>query len=181
MGNIVSEEWRSIKEYDDYEVSSLGRIRNKKTNNILKGLDNGLGYKRVSLAHPTKKKKFMYIHRIVADAFIPNKSNKPCINHIDNNPNNNAVDNLEWCTHQENTDWMIKQGRNKRTKKWLDRLHKTQEKQKKPVISVNINTGEIKKYSGVNDVRKYGFDPSCVCYCCKGKRKKHKGYYWRYL
>lgn len=152
MGNIVSEEWRSIKEYDDYEVSSLGRIRNKKTNNILKGLDNGLGYKRVFLAHPTKKKKFMYIHRIVADAFIPNKSNKPCINHIDNNPNNNAVDNPEWCTHQ-----------------------------KKPVISVNINTGEIKKYNGVNDVRKYGFDPSCVCLCCKGKRKKHKGYYWRYL
>ena len=185
------EEWRDVKGYDYYEISSYGRIRSKermkkggqgiyklKPKNM-KLVDNGNGYIRANLNQNGIKKR-EYIHRLVALAFIPNPENKPFINHIDNDPKNNHVENLEWCTAKENSDWMAKQGRNKRTKTWLKHLHESQEKFKKPVIAKNIKSGETIYIENVNGCRKYGFEPSCVCNCCKGIRKTHKGYTFRY-
>ena len=148
---------------------------------ILTPIDNGRGYMKVELKHNGKKRK-AYVHRLVAEAFIENPNNKPFVNHIDNNPSNNFVDNLEWCTHQENVDWMNIQGRAKRTEQWLEHLHASQEKTYKGVVGTSILTGEKIYFTKLNDVRKFGFQPSCVCYCCKGMRgvTQHKGYRWTY-
>ena len=107
--------WKSITGYEGYfEVSNLGNFRSKdrfiryKQNGIRKYPGKPLktetiveGYQRVVLMKEGVKKRFM-CHRIVAQEFIPNPNNKPFINHIDGNPANNKVENLEWCTQEEN-------------------------------------------------------------------------------
>ena len=175
-----TEQWKVIEDFDLYEISNTGKIRNQK-GKILKPTDNGKGYLKFTLKQDGRIKK-KYIHRLVAAAFIPNPENKPFVNHIDNNPANNHVENLEWCTHQENMNWMNKQNRAKRTPEWLENLHKAQEETYVGVIGENIKTGEKIYFSKLNDVKKAGFQPSCVCYCCKGNRgiTQHKGYRWKY-
>lgn len=186
------EEWRTIPEFDLYEVSNTGKVRSKERiisrgshfvklhGKILKGSDNGVGYLRVFLKQEGRVKQ-CYIHRLVAECFLDNPESKPCVNHLDNNPLNNNVENLEWCTKQENTDWMIMQGRNKRTENWLSNLHKSQEKTYMPVVGRNVETGEEILFPSLNSVKEFGFQPSCVCCCCKGKRIQHKGYVWEYI
>lgn len=104
-----------------YQVSDLGNIKslprnsnvkgnNRKTEKLLKPDVGKHGYKRVSLTKDAKTVRF-FIHRLVAEAFIPNPNDKPHINHIDNNPSNNCVNNLEWVTPKENHQYSIKQGR----------------------------------------------------------------------
>lgn len=189
---MENELWKVIPEFDNYEISNSGRIRCKERmikrktvgdfvykEHYLKPYNNGNGYLRVQLKQDGKIKKF-YVHRLVAMAFIPNLHNKPFINHIDNNPHNNCVENLEWCTHQENMEWMISQGRNKRNGIWLKHLHESQEKFYKPIIGINIKTGEKIYFKYINEVKQSGFQPSCVCNCCNGIRKQHKGYIWKY-
>lgn len=188
------EEWKTVPEWDLYEISNFGNLRGKdrvvknhggtyiRKARELKTVPDKLGYRTFRFKQDGKSKSEK-IHRLVAKAFIPNPENKPCVNHIDNNPSNNRVDNLEWCTMQENTDWMIKQGRFKRTPQWLERLHKSQEPTYKAVVGTNIQTGEKIYFDRVNAVREAGFQPSCVCVCCKHKKgiTQHKGYVWEYV
>lgn len=88
--------------YDDYEVSSLGRVRNATNKNILSNIDrNRTGYLRVYLFKDHKKKRY-FIHRLVAEAFLPKKQGKDFVNHKDGNKQNNHLDNLEWCNRSEN-------------------------------------------------------------------------------
>lgn len=186
----MKEEWRNIEGWEYYEISNFGRIRSKdrivrkkhpyvKKGKILKPTKDKHGYFTFKL-QGNGRFKDAKIHRLVATAFIPNPQKKPFINHIDNNPSNNRVDNLEWVTPKENSEHMAKQGRNKRTKEWLRKLHETQEIFKKSVKATNIKTGETLAFSGVNETKNLGFQPSCVSNCCKGKRNKHKGYTWEF-
>ena len=95
------EVWKSTI-YDDYEVSSLGRVRNVITHKVLSTFDkNRLGYIRVNLYNNGKKKRY-FIHRLVAEAFLPKKQGKDFVNHKDGNKQNNHLDNLEWCNRSEN-------------------------------------------------------------------------------
>ncbi len=94
------EEWLPIKDYENYEVSSLGQVRNKKTNRILKTGSKG-GYLSVGLTNEIKKKSFA-VHRLVALAFIENPENKAQVNHKDKVRSNNTVSNLEWVSPLEN-------------------------------------------------------------------------------
>ena len=68
------------------------------------------GYCRVFMRHKDGKRKDRYVHRLVAEAFIENPSNKPCVNHKDCNRANNSVDNLEWVTYKENNEYTLKVG-----------------------------------------------------------------------
>lgn len=101
---IEKEEWKPIKGYEDkYAISNFGRVKSLKPRykdrDILKTSSDGFGYLRCDLSNPRKTVK---IHRLVAEAFIPNPYNKPTVNHIDGDKTNNRVDNLEWNTVHEN-------------------------------------------------------------------------------
>lgn len=93
----MEEIWKKVSIDERYSISNYGRVRNDKTGYILKTSDDGKGYRRISL-YKNGKNKQTFVHRLVAQAFIPNPDNLPFINHKDENPANNFVDNLEWCT-----------------------------------------------------------------------------------
>lgn len=114
------EEWRDIKGYEGlYQVSNFGRVMrlDKVVHDIIKGsmrsrIFNGhimklltnkyTNYVSVYISKDGHKTRY-HVHRLVADAFIPNPDNLPCVNHKDENKANNCVDNLEWCTYQYNS------------------------------------------------------------------------------
>lgn len=96
--------WKKIEGYRKYEVSSFGRIRsitNTGKIKILRPQANKKGYLRIWLSEKGIKKRFL-IHRLIAQAFIPNPHGKKEINHIDFDRSNNHISNLEWITHKEN-------------------------------------------------------------------------------
>lgn len=91
-----------IKFENTYQISNIGNVRNKKTGLLLTPQYNKKGYQYVYLSYSHTGRVKWYIHRLVAKHFIPNPENKPQVNHIDCNKQNNSVDNLEWCTNNEN-------------------------------------------------------------------------------
>ena len=112
--------WKNINNYENlYQVSNKGRVKRKEckvkySNGIMathkerllkfdksKKNNRGQFYLRVTLSKNNKQKRFQ-LHRLVAEHFINNSENKKCVNHIDGNPENNNVSNLEWATHSEN-------------------------------------------------------------------------------
>lgn len=97
----IEEIWKTCTDYDMYEVSNLGKVRNKNTGRILKQSNRG-GYMRLSLQNNQTSKSCVSVHRLVAKEFIENLENKPQVNHIDKNRSNNIVSNLEWTTAKEN-------------------------------------------------------------------------------
>lgn len=104
---LVMEEWKDIEGYEGlYQVSNLGRVKSLprywvRTERIL--TKKGYPYVRVCLFKGTKR-TYLSVHRLVAEAFIPNPDNKPIIDHIDGNPNNNSVSNLRWVDFKENSN-----------------------------------------------------------------------------
>lgn len=93
-------EWKLIDEFPDYEVSTLGEVRNRTTMQVLRQVKSG-GYMQVIIEGKYRR----YVHRLVATAFIPNDDNLPQVNHKDENKTNNNVDNLEWCTPKYNSNY----------------------------------------------------------------------------
>lgn len=115
----VKEEWKIIQDYDNYEVSNLGNVRNSNTGRILKLTCKG-GYLTTGLSKNSNGKT-LPVHRLVALAFIDNPENKPQVNHKDKNRSNNNVSNLEWSTASENNihkSTNVKQTTNQHVKVW---------------------------------------------------------------
>ena len=94
---------------NDYFISNFGNVKNTKTNRIMKLQNHIRGYKLVSLKK-NGKWKLLTVHRLVAKAFLENPNNEKVIDHIDNNPSNNNVKNLRWCSQKEN---LYNQGKQK--------------------------------------------------------------------
>ena len=102
-----------------YEIDRQGNIyscittKSRRKGIIKQGIRNSQGYRYVNLFDSNGKARKHYVHRLVAQTFIPNPENKPNINHIDCDVTNNSVENLEWCTQSENVKYAVKLGHHK--------------------------------------------------------------------
>ena len=96
------EKWKSVDGFANYEISSCGRVRNATTERILKPIDNGHGYLRVGM-YKDGRTNYRMMHVLLANAFIDNPHNKPCVDHIDGHKQNNCLENLRFATHSENS------------------------------------------------------------------------------
>lgn len=106
----------------------------------------------------------------MAETFLPNPDNLPEIDHIDGNALNNNLDNLRWVTRLENNNNPIT----------LSKLKLSAQDISKPVLQLK-NGVIVKEYNSINEAAKMNlFSPIAICMVCKGKRKTHKGYMWRY-
>lgn len=141
---------------------------------VLTQYTNKKGYVVVKLSHP--KRRPYAVHRIVANAFIPNPENKPYIDHIDGNPQNNNITNLRWCTHKENMNNPIT----------LNRLYNSKAGVKcyslmKSIVQFDINGNFINRYKSVQDAAlKTGLNSSHISSVARGNRKTSGGYIWEY-
>lgn len=180
----MQEIWKDIHGFEGvYQISNKGNVRsfNRKCPQILAARPNSRGYLRVELKTNGKCEQW-FVHRLVALHFVEN----PCpdkytiVNHLDCNYLNNNAENLEWTTLSGNSQHAVKHGRMDRTKDWLQHLRETNEKNGKSIIATHIETGEMLFFKCLNDCAQKGFQPSCVCQCCKGMRKTHKHYQWHY-
>ena len=161
----MQEIWKDIKGYEElYQVSNLGRIQNKKTLHILKGSTNNKGYRGVILCKNGKIKRYL-VHRLVAIAFIENPKNKPYINHLDCNINNNNVENLEWCTQKENIDYCIKLNRN----------------YKRKVYQYDLKGNLLQEYSSIVQANKVTkISTAHISQNCNNQRKSAGMYIWSF-
>ena len=107
----MEEIWKEIKDYSNYMVSNMGRVKSlnymrtgREKILILKKAGRNKKYFNIILYKDGKPKTFK-VHRLVAEAFIPNPENYPCVNHKDENPSNNCVSNLEFCSYEYNNNY----------------------------------------------------------------------------
>lgn len=175
------EEWRPIKGYEGlYEISNRGNI--KRCGRLLK-LSAWNKYKVIRLRKDGNSKT-QYVHRLVAQTFIPNPENKGYVNHIDCNKMNNSIENLEWCTRQENERHAWEHG----CKEKIRDCARENAKKARSYIHNDIAVSQytldgclVKNWSsGVQAMRHTGIDSSAIAKCCKGKLKTTGGFKWQY-
>lgn len=167
----MEEIWKDIVGYEGYyQISSSGQVRNTKTKKILIGDTNNIGYRRVTLYSPIKKRFF--IHRLVAQHFCDGYTEDLVVNHIDGNKLNNRADNLEWVTRSENDLHAYKLD--------LRKPHPCTFKHK--IECYDLNTGEvIKVYNNTQECcDDLKVARTNIYNCCNGKQKSCKGYGLRY-
>ena len=188
----MKEVWKDIKGYEGkYMVSNQGRVMSLGRDvmfgrhirhiepKILKPNKYPIGYSYV-MFFPNNKAKIKKIHRLVAEAFIPNPENKPCINHINGRKDDNRVENLEWCSYSENTQHSIcVLGHDH-----VYRINKGKFGKDNPnsKIILQIKNGVViaEFYGAAEAQRKTGVDASGIIKCCKNKQQNTGGYQWKY-
>ena len=169
--------WKEISGFENYQVSSFGRVKSlgnnkKRKEKILKQNDDGDGYLHVKFCKDGKEQSFR-VHRLVAQAFIPNPNNFPQVNHKDENKANNRVENLEWCTHEFNSNYGT---RNQR----ISEANTNHPSKSKAVVQLTLDGEFVAEYSSSKEAQRNGFHRGNIISCCRGKRKTHKGYLWQY-
>lgn len=176
------EEWRPVKGYETrYEVSDKGRVRNH-DGHILKPIERR-GYLCLNFCVDGVRKD-VKIHRLVAEAFIPNPNELPFINHMDEDKHNNRADNLEWCTAQYNSNYgthnlRVSIGLTGKKKNWSEEgIAKIKRLHSKPVIGIHQQTGEIIRFSSAVEAGENGFNRWCVQRAVNGHMKTYRGYEW---
>lgn len=178
--------WKIIENYPDYMISSQGRVKSykKDVEKILKPRIHSNGYLRVNLCVDNISKDF-YIHRLVANAFIPNTDNKPQIDHINTIKDDNRVENLRWVTRSENMNnplTLIKSSEIRKGEKgaMYGKIGKDNPSSI-PILQFSIDGEFIRKWdSAANVQRELGINN--ISNVCKGNRryKTAGGYIWKY-
>ena len=176
---MIKEIWKPIEGYNGlYQVSNMGRVKSLERNvvkgkgglykieeKILKSIKKRDGYFQINLSKDGKQKTHL-VHRLVAQAFLPNPNNLVEINHINEDKTNNRTDNLEWCSREYNCNYGT---RNERIRK--------------PVLQFSKTDEFIKKWDSAREVeRELNIAHNQITACCK-KRKDYKtagGYKWGY-
>lgn len=174
---IMNEIWKVILKHPNYEISSLGNIRHIVNKINRKNYDNGNGYLFCKI-NVGGKYKNCYLHRLVAETFIPNPDNLLEVNHKDNNRKNNKIENLEWCTHQKNVDYANKQGHmGKVNVGKFNELHHNH----KEIQQFSKNNIFIKEWKSMMEVeRQTGIKSGHISECCNKKRKTAGGYIFKF-
>ena len=183
---MEEEIWKDIEGFEGlYQVSNLGRVKSlEKTwicgkggvrhqeEKILKPISDRRGYLFVNLSKDGKMKHFT-VHRLVAEAFIPNPNNLPQVNHISQVKTCNRADLLEWCDAKYNSNYGT---RNERIAEKM-----TNGKLSRQVYQYSLDGKLVAVYPSTAECGRQGFSFGNVAACCNGIRKTHKGFYWSYL
>lgn len=178
----MNEEWKSVVGFEEaYEVSNKGRVRSKtrlvggncgslwkRKGKIRNVYTNKRGYKNVVLYFDGKMQRCS-VHRLVAMAFLENPYNLPFINHKDENPSNNNVENLEWCTAQYNS--VYGHASEKRVKHCCI-----------PVAMCDNSWKVLKTFPSSSAAgREMSCDNSAILKCCKGLKKQVAKHKWKFI
>ena len=169
------EQWKVVEgTYGALEVSDLGRVRsNLRDGRILKTQRDNKGYHRLRMTIRRERRSFK-LHRLVAQAFVPNPENKPQVNHIDGNKDNNAASNLEWVSNVENAHHAISNGL------WGNVYKaslKENESRKRPIIA--FKDGQAIEFGSIADAER-AIGSRHITDVLKGKRRQAKGYTFAY-
>lgn len=181
------EVWKKIDNFDNYEISTLGRVRSvdhivircNKRQFTVKGKVRSLytsrnGYSNVSLCDNSGKWFRQQVHRLVAKAFLPNPNNLPQVNHKDENKTNNYISNLEWCANNYNINYG---NRNQNVSLSL----KNNSKVSKAILQYDKDGNLITEWPSINEIkRSCGYSTGNIHACCKCKYKQAYGYIWKY-
>ena len=179
--------WKDISGYEGkYQVSNTGKVRSlnyKRTrkSKVLKICTNKKdGYKRVMLFKNGKYKAYL-VHRLVAQAFIPNPNNYPIINHKDENRSNNYYKNLEWCTYEYNNNYGGKNERISKSRK--GKCAGVNNYQTRPILMFTLDGEFIKRFNCTTEANEFlGKDKynKSINNCLRGKSKTAWEYIWKY-
>lgn len=177
---IIEEIWRDIKGFENkYQISNYGRVkslvRNKRLNNqIRKTTISNEGYEKIVLTNKKYTKTF-YIHRLVAETFIPNPKKLKEVNHKDEIKTNNYVENLEWCTRKYNINY------GKRNNKSSNTL-KENNYNSKQIFQYDLNGKLIKKWKSVTEAANFlKINKSILSNICNKNMSFYNGFYWSFI
>ena len=161
-------EWREVKEYSNYEVNQFGEIRHKIRKKVLKPRSNNGGYQYVNFKINGKNINFA-VHRIVANAFIPNPKGYTEVNHKDYDKTNNCVDNLEWIDSSQNKRHAYLKDENKNSRG-------------KAVIQRSKDGTYIKTFETISKAAKeMNCSIAAISHCCLGRTKTSQGFLWSFV
>lgn len=177
---MMKEVYKDIPGFPNYQVSNLGNVKNIKRDKIKEPGNDSHGYLKVDL-YKNSKRTTRKIHRLVANAFLPEDPKRTDINHKDSNKHNNVVTNLERCTKSENMKHAYKNGLNKPHASYgmLGKKNPNGGGPKRPVMIVE--TGQIFKSQSECERFLGGTKSSHVNDCLRGRQNTFRGYHFKYI
>jgi hypothetical protein len=176
--------WKKLKQNENYSINELGEVRNDTTGKIKKAFVNKAnGYLVVDLYKNNKATKCT-IHRLLAETFIPNPENKPTVDHIDGNRQNNSLDNLRWATYSEQNSRFESFGVRSQKVKVIH--YKEQRKKRGGGHEAWLEADKVLYFDRISDVAEYfGLTIGSISLLLKegtiGRRGKTRGYKFEYL